>query len=99
MTRFSKTKLTKVQEIKARIGLSSGLLLRKRQRESKPSKDDVMVTSLVAKFQDCRPASPTSSLELIVSPGGAALRPKPRVTSRLLPLGKTQGLLCRRLMM
>ena len=76
MTRFSKTKLTKVQEIKARIGLSSGLLLRKRQRESKPSKDDVMVTSLVAKFQDCRPASPTSSLELIVSPGGGCSKTK-----------------------
>nr|POF09383.1 hypothetical protein CFP56_42416 [Quercus suber] len=65
-TRFSKAKLVKAQEKKAKTSLSGGLLSRKHKRENEPSKDDVMVTSLVAKFQVRRPASPTSSLELIV---------------------------------
>ena len=50
MTIFNKEKLAEVQEKKARTSLSGGLLSRKRRRESKPSKDNVMVTSPVAKF-------------------------------------------------
>ena len=67
MTRFSKTKLTEAQEKKAKGGLSNGFLSRKRQRENELSKDNVVVTSSMAKFQDHRMALPTSSLELIVS--------------------------------
>lgn len=70
MTRFSKAKLADVQEKKAKDDLIGGLLTRKCQRESKPSKEDLVVTSSVAKSQDHRPASPTSSLELIISLGG-----------------------------
>ena len=47
-TRFSKAKLAEAQEKKANGGLSGGLLSRKRQRGNEPSKDDVVVTSLVA---------------------------------------------------
>nr|POE59815.1 hypothetical protein CFP56_79042 [Quercus suber] len=72
MARFSQEKLAKAQEKKAKGGLLGGFLSRKRQRENEPSKDDVVVTSLVAKFQDRRTTSPTSSLEPIVSPGGGS---------------------------
>ena len=91
MTRFSKAKLVEAQEKKANTSPSGGHLSRKCQRENEPSKDDVMVTFSVTKFQVRRPASPTSSLELIVSPRGA-LRPKPQARSRLPPFGKMQGL-------
>ena len=77
---FSKAKLAKAKEKKAKGGLSGGFLLRKHQRENEPSKDDVVVTSSVAKFQGCHTASPTSSLELIVSLS-VALRLKPRARS------------------
>ena len=50
--------------------MTGGLLTRKFQRESEPSKDDPIVTSFVDKSQDRPPASPTSSLELIISLGG-----------------------------
>lgn len=66
-TRFSKSKLTKAQETKAKASLIGGLLLMKCQRESESPKDNAVVTSSVAKSQDHSPASPTSSLELIVS--------------------------------
>ena len=69
-TRFNKVKLAEVQEKKAKDGLTGGLLTRKFQRESEPSKDDPIVTSFVDKSQDRPPASPTSSLELIISLGG-----------------------------
>ena len=65
-TRFSKAKLAEAQEKKAKAGLSGGLLSSKLQRENEPSKDDVVVTSSVAKFQDRRTTSPTSSSEPIV---------------------------------
>ena len=45
---FSKAKLAKAKEKKAKGGLSGGFLLRKHQRENEPSKDDVVVTSSVA---------------------------------------------------
>ena len=60
-TQFSKTKLTEAQEKKAKGGLSSGFLSRKHQRENEPSKDNVVVTCSVVKFQDRRTALPTSS--------------------------------------
>ncbi|KAL0008668.1 hypothetical protein SO802_010170 [Lithocarpus litseifolius] len=78
-TRFSKAKLAEVQEKKAKAGLTSGLLTRKCQRKSEPSKDDPVVTSSVAKSQDCHLASPTSSLELIISPSGGS---KAKATSK-----------------
>ena len=80
MTRFSKTKLTEAQEKKAKGGLSNGFLSSKRQRENELSKDDVVVTSSVAKFQGCHMASPTSSLELIISHKGGS---KAKATSKV----------------
>ena len=47
-TRFNKAKLAKIQEKKAKIGLTSGLLMRKCQRDVEPPKDDPMVTSPIA---------------------------------------------------
>ena len=41
--------------------------MRKCQRDTKPPKDDLMVTSPIAKFVPQCPTSPTSSLELIIS--------------------------------
>ena len=79
-TRLSKAKLAETQKKKAKGGLSSGFLLRKRQMENELSKDDVMVTSSVAKFQGCRTASPTSSFELIVSPRSGS---KAKATSKV----------------
>lgn len=48
-TRFSKGKLAKVQEKKAKVGLKEGLLLRKRRRENELSKGDnhVVISSTV----------------------------------------------------
>ena len=79
-TRFSKAKLAKAQEKKAKGGLSGGFLLRKHQNENELSKDDVVVTSSVAKFQGCHMASPTSSLELIISYKGGS---KAKATSKV----------------
>ena len=69
-TRFNKAKLDEAQEKKAKADLTSGLLSRKCQRENKLPKDDPVMTSSVMKSRDQRLASPTSSLELIVSPDG-----------------------------
>ena len=66
-SRFSKVKLVEIQEKKAKGGLIGGLLTRKRQRDTKPPKDDPMVTSPGAKFVPQHPASLTSSLELIAT--------------------------------
>ena len=74
-TWFSKAKLTEAKD-----GLSGGFLLRKHQWENELSKDDVVVTSSVAKFQGCRTASPTSSFELIVSPRSGS---KAKATSKV----------------
>nr|POE57951.1 hypothetical protein CFP56_38314 [Quercus suber] len=71
-TRFSKPKLAKVQEKKAKASLIGGLLTRKRQGDTEPPKDNLMVTSPIAKFVSQRPASPTSSLELIASTYGGS---------------------------
>lgn len=64
-TKFSKGKLAKIQEKKAKAGLTGGLLIRKCQRDSEPPKDDPMVTLPIAKSKPQCPASPASSLELI----------------------------------
>ena len=79
-TRFSNAKLVEAQEEKAKASLTSGLLSRKRQRENEPSKEETMVTSSMAKSQDRCPALPTSSLELIVFPGGGS---KAKTTSKI----------------
>nr|POE55337.1 hypothetical protein CFP56_22700 [Quercus suber] len=50
------------------------------EKENESSKDNVVVTSLVAKFQGRHTASPTSSLELIVSSRGG---PKAKATSKV----------------
>lgn len=71
-TRFSKAKLAKIQEKKAKVGSTRGLLTRKRQRDNEPPKDDPMVTLPVAKFIPQCPPSPTSSLELITHSNDAS---------------------------
>ena len=80
-TRFSKGKLAEVQEKKAKTGLKEGLLLRKRQRDNEPTKEDPMVTSpVVSSVPQCL-ASPTSFLELITpSDGGSKARGKDKAT-------------------
>ena len=71
-TRFSKAKLAEAQEKNAKASLTGGFLSRKHQRENEPSEEETVLTSSVAKSQDRRPASLTSSLELIVSFGGGS---------------------------
>ena len=81
MTRFSNAKLAEAQEENAKAGLIGGLLSRKRQRENEPSKEETTVTSSMAKSQDSRPTSPTSSLELTISLGGGF---KAKTTRKIL---------------
>ena len=69
MTKFSKQKLAEAQERKAKGGLVSGLLSKKRSKVGDVSKDDPMVTPPFAYSPAKRPASPTSSLEVITSIG------------------------------
>ncbi|KAL0015183.1 hypothetical protein SO802_002252 [Lithocarpus litseifolius] len=71
-TRFSKAKLAEIQEKKAKTSLAGSLLMRKRQRDAEPPKDDLMVTSPIATSVPQCPASPTSFLELIASTSGAS---------------------------
>ena len=65
--RFSKQKVAEAQEKKARSGLVSGLLARKRLKVGDASKNDPVVTPPFAHSLAKRPTSPTSSLELIAS--------------------------------
>lgn len=74
-TRFSKAKLAKVQDKKAKGSLTGGLLMRKCQRDMETPKDDPMLTSLIAKSIPQCSTSPTSSLELIASIDGGS-KPK-----------------------
>nr|POE99121.1 hypothetical protein CFP56_58024 [Quercus suber] len=62
-TRFSKQKLTETQEKKAKGGLVSGLLSRKRLKAGNASKDDLVVTPPSAHSPTKCLASPTSPLE------------------------------------
>ena len=68
-TRFSKQKLAEAQEKKAKGGLINGLLSRKHSKVGEVSKDDPMVTPPSTHSPAKRPASPTSSLEVIASAG------------------------------
>ena len=72
-TRFSKNKLAKVQEKKAKGGTISGLLSKKKTDDV--SKKDPVTTLPLAHSPTKRPVSPTSSLEMIAS-GGEEVRKK-----------------------
>nr|POE93963.1 hypothetical protein CFP56_27839 [Quercus suber] len=75
-TRFNKQKLAESQEKKAKGGLVSGLLSRKRLKAGDVSKDDPIVTSPSAHSPAKRPVSFTSSLEVIGSVGEEAKKKK-----------------------
>ena len=62
-------KLAEAQEKKAKGGLVSGLLSKKRSKVGDVSKDDPVVTPPFAHSPAKRPTSPTSSLEVIASTG------------------------------
>ena len=68
-TRFGKKKLAETQEKKAKGGLISGLLSKKRSKVGNISKDDPVVTPPSAHSPAKRPASPILSLEVIASTG------------------------------
>ena len=72
-TKFSKQKLAQAQEKKAKGGTVSGLLSKK--KASDIVKKDPIITPSPTHSPAMRPASPTSSLEMIVS-GGKELRKK-----------------------
>ena len=64
-TRFRKGKLSKIQEKKAKTRIKEGLLTKKRKKDNEPLQEDTVVFSSFPKPTIQRPASPTSSLELI----------------------------------
>ena len=68
-TRFSKQNLAEAQEKKAKGGLVNGLLSKKYSKIGDVSKEDPMVTPPPAHLTAQRPASRTSSLEVIASVG------------------------------
>ena len=68
-TRFIKQKLVEAQEKKAKGGLVNGLLSRKHSKVRDISKDDPVVTPSSTHSPTKRPASPTSSLEVIAFAG------------------------------
>ena len=68
-TRFSKQKLAKAQEKKAKGGLISGLLSKKRSKTSDVSKVDPIITPYPSHSPAKHLTSPTSSLEVISSTG------------------------------
>ena len=76
MTRFSEQKLVETQEKKAKGGLVSGLLSKKRSKMGDVSKEDPVVTSPPAHLPAKRPTSPTSSLEVIAFVGEEARKKK-----------------------
>ena len=80
-TRFSKQKLAKAQEKKAKGGLVSGFLSRKRSKVGDVSKDDPVVTPPSTHS----PASPTLSLEVIAS-AGEETKKKKKVAGKSLLL-------------
>nr|POF26929.1 hypothetical protein CFP56_37701 [Quercus suber] len=73
-TRFSKQKLAKAQEKKAKGGIVSGLLSKKKTGDV--SKKEPVITPSPAHLPTKRPASPTSSLEVIASAGEKARKKK-----------------------
>ena len=68
-TRFSKQKLAKAQEKKAKGGLICGLISRKRSKVGDLSKENLVLTPPSAHSPAKCPASLTSSLEVIASAG------------------------------
>ena len=75
-TRFSKQKLVEAQKKKAKGGLVSGLLSKKRSKTSDVSKEDPVITpSPTHSLAKCL-ASPTSSLEVIASTRGEVRKKK-----------------------
>ena len=69
-TRFSKQKLVKAQEKKARSGIVGGFLSRKRQKMGDAPSVVPVVTPPFAHSPIKRPPSPTLSLEVIISSEG-----------------------------
>ena len=78
-TRFSKQKLAKAQEKKAKGGLVSGLLSKKRLKIGDVSKEDPVITPSPTHSPAKHPASPTSSLEVIASAGKEPRKKKKKV--------------------
>ena len=75
-TRFSKQKLAEAQEKKAKGGTVNGLLSKKKAGDV--VKKDPVITPSSTHSPTKRPASPTSSLEMIVS-GGEEIKKKKMV--------------------
>ena len=84
-TTFSKQKLAEAQEKKAKGGLVSGLISRKRSKVGDLSKENFVVTPPSAHSLAKCPASLTSSLEVIASAG--------EETSLFSPLSRTMPML------
>ena len=78
-TKFSKQKLAQAQEKKAKGGTVSGLLSKK--KASDIVKKDPIITPSPTHSPAMRPASPTSSLEMIVS-GGEEIRKKKKASGK-----------------
>ena len=78
-TRFSKQKLAKAQEKKAKGGLISGLLSKKRSKTRNVSKVDPMITPSPSHSLAKHLTSPTSSLEVISFTGEEAKKKKKKV--------------------
>ena len=74
--RFSKQKLAEAQEKKAKGGLISGLLSKKRSKTGDVSKEDLVITPSSAHSLAKRLASPILSLEVIASAGEEARKKK-----------------------
>nr|POE75820.1 hypothetical protein CFP56_05090 [Quercus suber] len=81
-TRFSKQKLAEAQEKKAKGGLVSDLLSRKRSKVGDVSKDDLVVPPHFAHSPAKRLAFPTLSLEVIASAGEETKKKKKKVASK-----------------
>ena len=84
-TRFSKQKLAKAQEKKAKGGLVSGLPSRKHLKACDVSIDDPVVTSPSTHSPAKHPASPTLSLEVIGSAREEAKKKKKVAGKSFLP--------------
>ena len=74
--RFSKQKLAEAQEKKAKGGLISGLLSKKRSKTGDVFKEDLVITPSSAHSLAKRLASPILSLEVIASAGEEARKKK-----------------------
>ena len=84
-TKFSKQKLAKAQEKKAKSGLIRGLLSRKRLKAGDVSKDDHVVTSPSAHSPAKNTTFPTSSLEVITFAREEAKKKKKVANKSFLP--------------